>query len=62
MEEKDYAPVAAELQMKPGTVAVLVHRLRQQYRARVRAEIGHTVDSPAEIDDEMRHLLAVVTR
>lgn len=62
VEEKDYAPVAAELQMKPGTVAVLVHRLRQQYRARVRAEIGHTVDSPAEIDDEMRHLLAVVTR
>ena len=61
-EEKDYAPVAAELQMKPGTVAVLVHRMRQQYRAKVRAEIGQTVDSPAEIEDEMRQLLAVVVR
>ena len=58
----DYGQVAVELQTKPATVAVMVHRLRQQYRATVRAEIGQTVDSPAEAEDEMRHLLAVVSR
>ncbi len=58
----DYAAVAAELGMTASTVAVTVHRLRQRYRELVRAEIGHTVAEPKEIDDEMRHLLAVLAR
>jgi len=60
--EDDYAAAATVLNMKSGAVATAVHRLRQRYRELVRAEIAETVASPADIDDEMRYLLAVVTR
>ncbi len=56
----DYAPVAERLNMAPGAVAVAVHRMRKQYRDCVRAEVANTVASPAELEDEMRHLLAVL--
>ena len=56
----DYQPVATRLNMAPGTVAVAVHRLRQQYRNCVRLEVAHTVASPADLEDEMRHLFAVL--
>jgi hypothetical protein len=39
---------------------VTVHRLRERYRELLRAEIAHTVAAPAEIDDEIRHLIEVV--
>lgn len=59
--EADYSTVAAELQMKPGTVAVTVHRMRQRYRELIRSEVAQTVSSPAELENEMRYLLAVLT-
>lgn len=46
--------------MKPGTVAVAVHRLRLRYRELIRAEIAHTVPDPADVDEEMRYLLEVI--
>lgn len=58
--DADYSIVAAGLHMKPGTVAVAVHRMRQRYRELVRAEIAQTVSSPAELENEMRYLLAVL--
>jgi DNA-directed RNA polymerase specialized sigma24 family protein len=58
--EKDYAVVAADLQTKPGSIAVAVYRLRQRYRELVRAEIANTVSTPAEIDEEMQYLLKVL--
>lgn len=56
----DYEAVAAKLAMKPGTVAVAVHRLRLRYRELIRAEIAHTVPHPADVDEEMRYLLEVI--
>jgi RNA polymerase sigma-70 factor (ECF subfamily) len=56
----DYEAVAAKLGMKPGTVAVAVHRLRLRYRELIRAEIAHTVPDPADVDEEMRYLLEVI--
>lgn len=53
-----YATVAADLETTEGAVKVAVHRLRQRYRKLLREEIAHTVASPAEIDDEIRHLFA----
>ena len=57
----DYNAVASELKMTAGAVAVAVHRLRQRYRELVRREIAQTVASPTDIDDEMRHLFAVLS-
>lgn len=48
---------AERLGMSEGAVKVAVHRLRQRYRALLRDEIAQTVNDPAEVDDEIRHLL-----
>lgn len=55
-----YNEVAADLGMKPGTVAVAVHRLRQRYGEELRAEIARTVARNEEIEDEVRHLREVL--
>jgi len=53
-----YAEVAGALGTTEGAVKVVVHRLRKRYRVLLREEIAHTVASPAEIDEEIRHLFA----
>jgi RNA polymerase sigma-70 factor (ECF subfamily) len=57
-----YAVLAVTLGMSEGAVKVAVHRLRERYRERLKAEIAHTVASPAEVESEMRHLFRVLTR
>lgn len=53
-----YAEVADKLRTTEGAVKVAVHRLRKRYRTLLREEIAHTVASPAEVDEEIRHLFA----
>jgi RNA polymerase sigma-70 factor (ECF subfamily) len=48
--------------MSVGAVRVAVHRLRRRYRDLLRQEIAQTVSSAAEVDDELRHLIEVVSR
>ena len=43
-----------------GAVKVAIHRLRQRFRDAVKAEIAQTVAGDADVDDELRHLLAVL--
>jgi len=57
----EYAAVGQELEMSPGAVAAAVHRLRQQYRDAVRAEVSQTVESPGELEEEMRWLLQALS-
>lgn len=61
-ETQPYAALAAALEMSEGAVKVAVHRLRERYRDRLKAEIAHTVTSPAEVEPEMRHLFRVLSR
>ena len=61
-ETQPYATLAANLEMSEGAVKVAVHRLRERYRERLKAEIAHTVASPADVEDEMRHLFRVLSR
>lgn len=56
----EYGRLAAELEVAPGTLAVQVHRLRERFRLLVRAAVADTVDSPLDVDAEMRHLLAAL--
>lgn len=55
-----YAHVADELNVSEAQIKMSVHRLRRRYRALLRAEIARTVSSPAEVDDELRQLFAVL--
>ena len=43
-----------------AAVKAAVHRLRQRYGRLLREEVAETVTSPAEVDEELRHLLGVV--
>ena len=54
------AELAHDLGMSVGAVRVAVHRLRGRYRDVLRAAIGETVESDAEIDDELRALRRVL--
>jgi RNA polymerase sigma-70 factor (ECF subfamily) len=56
-----YAELGQRLGMNEGAVKVAVHRLRRRYRDLLRAEIEATVEDPAEVDDELRHLFAVLS-
>jgi RNA polymerase sigma-70 factor (ECF subfamily) len=55
-ESQPYGELAARLGLSVGAVKVAVHRLRQRYRALLQAEIAHTVASPEEVQEELRHL------
>ena len=49
--------IGAAFGMSECAVKVAVHRLRQSYGAALRAEISETVETAAEVDAELRHLL-----
>lgn len=53
-----YAGRAAELGMSEGAVRVALHRLRRRFGELLRGEIGATVASAQEVDEEIRHLFA----
>lgn len=55
-----YAQIAQELGMTEGALRVAVHRVRTRYRELLRAEVGHTVHDPAEIDEELHYLIRIV--
>jgi len=54
------AEIASELGMTENAVKQAFHRLRQRYRELLREEIAHTVMLPGDIEDELRHLIAVM--
>lgn len=56
-----YAEVAPQLGLSEGALRVAAHRLRRRYRDLFREEIAHTVADPTEIEEEIRHLMAVLS-
>jgi len=57
-----YAELAVRLGMTDSTLRSQVTRLRARYREVLRAEVRRTVDSEAEVDEELHELLRVLTR
>ncbi len=55
-----YPEVAARLELTEGALKVAVHRLRVRYRELLRAEVAQTVATPGEVDEELKHLAAVL--
>ncbi len=53
--------VAESLSMQEGAVKVAAHRLRQEYREALRAEIAQTVTNGEELDDELRRLFETLS-
>ncbi len=47
--------------MSSGALRVAAHRLRKRFRHILREEIAHTVARPEDVDEELRHLLGVLS-
>jgi len=54
------ADIAARLGMTENAVRQAFHRFRHRYQVLLREEIAHTVATPGDIEDELRHLIFVV--
>lgn len=54
------AQIAQELSMTENAVKQAFHRLRQRYRLLLREEIAHTVAVPGDVENELRHFIAVL--
>jgi len=55
-----YAEVALRLLVSEEVIKKSVQRLRQRYGVMFREEIAHTLSDPAELEDELRYLRAVM--
>jgi RNA polymerase sigma factor (sigma-70 family) len=54
------AKIAQQLTMTENAVKQALYRLRQRYRLLLREEIGHTVAVTGDVEDELRHFIAVL--
>jgi hypothetical protein len=57
-----YAALARDMGTSEGALKVAIHRLRKRYRDLFRQEIAETVADPADVESELRHLAAALTR
>ncbi len=55
-----YAQLAARLGTTEAALKMTVQRLRKRYAELVQEEIAHTVPDPREVEEELRHLRAVL--
>lgn len=53
----DYHECATRLGLKPGAVAVAIHRLRKRFQILVRRELARTVGNAVDLEAELRALL-----
>jgi RNA polymerase sigma-70 factor (ECF subfamily) len=58
----EYARIAAGWGTGESAVRAAVHRLRKDFAPVLRREVGRTVGDESEVDGEVRHLLAVLSR
>jgi RNA polymerase sigma-70 factor (ECF subfamily) len=61
-ELKPYAEIGVSLGMTEPRIKLEVHRLRRRFADELRAEVAATLADPAELDDELRHLVRVMIR
>ena len=54
------AEIALQLGMTDNALRQAFHRFRQRYQLLLREEISHTVAIASDVEDELRHLIAVL--
>ena len=55
------AELAAKRSVSVGAIDVAIHRLRQRFGALLREQVAQTVSSKAEVEEEIRHLISVLS-
>jgi RNA polymerase sigma-70 factor (ECF subfamily) len=56
------AEISRRLNLSIAAVAMSLHRMRRRYAELLREEIATTVGDSADVDDELRDLMAIVSR
>ena len=56
-----YAAIGTQLGLTEDAVKQAVHRMRRRYRELFREEIAQTVAGPGEVEDELKHMFAVLS-
>ena len=56
--EISYAKLSTTLEVPESSVKILLHRLRKRHRAILRQEVSQTLETRAEVDDEIRYFCA----
>ena len=59
--DESYRDLAAKLGTSEGALKVAAHRLRRRYRDLLREHISETVQTPEEVDDEIRDLFTALS-
>jgi DNA-directed RNA polymerase specialized sigma24 family protein len=59
-DEVSYANLSATLGVNETAVKSQLHIMRQRYRCLLRDEVAHTVENPADVEDEIRYLCAAL--
>ncbi len=57
-----YEQVGMSLGRSAGSVRVIVHRFRKRFRDLLREEVGRTIFSPSELEDEIKALIGTLSR
>ena len=58
--EVSYATLSGSLGVSEQVIKRLLHDLRSRFRTILREEVLETLNNPADLDDEVRHLCAVL--
>jgi RNA polymerase sigma factor (sigma-70 family) len=59
-DEVSYANLSASLGVPESAVKKQLHNMRKRYRWLLRDEVSHTVENPADLEDEIRYLCAAL--
>ena len=60
-DQLSQADAAKRLGISTGAVKVMIHRLRKTFRTTVETEIAETVPATADIEEELRYLIEVLS-
>jgi len=60
-DDGEYAAVSERLGPSTRAETVAVSRLRERYRALIRAEVAQTLENPSEVDAELHYLIELLT-
>lgn len=56
-----HSEAAVALGLSPGTIRNRVKPFRERFQVLLREQIGKTVQSPLEIEEELRHLIRILS-
>ncbi|PYJ21515.1 MAG: RNA polymerase subunit sigma-24 [Verrucomicrobia bacterium] len=59
-DKVSYSNLSADLGLAETAVKRQLHYMRRRYRWLLRDEVAHTVENPADVEDEIRHMCAAL--